>query len=455
MTAPGAKRRSPEAARRPWIVWIALIGCLTLYLFEGHARRIHIPSSRTQGDQGAYLDYAADLERSGYTFVGGRNRMPVYPFLLTFVYENGMDEDQFLARAQAFNVNLSAVVLFVLFLILRRYFSGYWSLSLVAMLAFSVFLKRAVLVQTEVLFYLLVFVVFLLFLRLVTVPDWKTAVVAGILLGIAHLTKASVLPMLVLWIAIMGAQTIWERFGRGGASPSQWLRPACIAIVVVCFLAVTFQYLRTSKRIFGRYFYNVNSTFYIWTDSWDEAEALTKAHGDREGWPTLPPDEIPSPSKYWREHSVADVGARIGNGIVRVLTKNAKLTGYYKYGVLFGATAMFLAIRRRGQFRELLFRQPFVALFVAGFFCGYLLLYAWYAPVSSDSRFALSLFLPFLFVTSKLILHLGRDATLAARGNTYRFVDVFAALILTLATLDASYNAVKAFDSGSRQVDVG
>ncbi len=445
MTAQTPQTLPPGTDRRHWIVWLALMGFLAIYLFEGHARRITIPTLRSQGDQGAYLDYAADLHRTDYTFVGGRNRMPVYPFLLTFAYEDGMSDEQFLERAQSFNVNLSAGILLLLFLLLRRYFPDLWSLSLVVMTAFAVFLKRAVLVQTEVLFYLIVFVVFLMFWRLIVAPNWRTAILAGALLGVAHLTKASVLPLLVLWVAVMAAQTIWGFFGRSQTSSQRCMRLACVAIVIVCFFGVTFQYLQTSKRIFGRYFDNVNSTFYFWTDSWEEAESLTKAHGDREGWPDMPVDRIPSPAKYWREHSIADIGSRIGNGIIRVLTKNAKLTGYYKFGVLFGATTAFLVIRRKQQFLDLALRQPFVLLFIAGFFCGYLLLYAWYTPVSSDSRFSLSLFLPFIFVTSKLILHLGGEITVAARGKKYRFANLFASVVLAMAALDIAYNAVRIF----------
>ncbi len=449
MTAQTPRTFSPKTNRRRGIVWLALLGILAIYLLEGHARRVTIQTLRSQGDQGAYLDFARDLHRTDYAFVGGRNRMPVYPFLLTFVYEDGMSEEQFLARAQSFNVNLSAGILLVLFLLLRRYFNDLWCISLVAMTAFAVFLKRSVLVQTEVLFYLLVFILFLMFWRLIVSPNWRTAIFAGALLGIAHLTKASVLPLLVLWATVVAAQTIWDFCERSANSSQQWMRLACVPIVIVCFLAVTFQYLQTSKRIFGRYFYNVNSTFYFWTDSWEEAESLTKAHGDREGWPKIPADQIPSPAKYWREHSISDIGLRITKGIVRVLTKNAKLTDYYKYGVLFGATTAFLIIRRRRQFLDLVSRQPFVTLFITGFFSGYLLLYAWYVPISSDSRFSLSLFLPFIFVTSKMILHFGGEISVAARGKAYRFANLFASVVLAMAALDIAYNAVRLLPSGS------
>lgn len=35
---------------------------------------------------------------------------------------------------------------------------------------------------------------------------------------------------------------------------------------------------------------------------------------DREGWPRLPAEQQPGPMKYWREHSVGEIGARVAGG---------------------------------------------------------------------------------------------------------------------------------------------
>jgi hypothetical protein len=48
--------------------------------------------------------------------------------------------------------------------------------------------------------------------------------------------------------------------------------------------------------------------------AWGNAIKGTGAHGDRDGWPRLPSEQLPGPAKYWREHSLADIGARIGAG---------------------------------------------------------------------------------------------------------------------------------------------
>ena len=57
-------------------------------------------------------------------------------------------------------------------------------------------------------------------------------------------------------------------------------------------------------------FYNVNSEFYFWADSWEEIVDGVRANNDRIGWPTMEDDELPSFKKYASEHSLSDVFER-------------------------------------------------------------------------------------------------------------------------------------------------
>jgi hypothetical protein len=159
------------------------------------------------------------------------------------------------------------------------------------------------------LFYFLNFCLFLLMWRLLQRPTYATAVAAGVAAGLAHLTKASIWPGLLVFTGFGflrgGIQWLqWRRSPEGRVPRESAVRALLVVpLTVAVFLTVTFPYLRTTKGITGHYFYNVNSTFYVWYDSWREAEAGTKAHGDRVGWPDMPPDEIPSLAKYLREHT--------------------------------------------------------------------------------------------------------------------------------------------------------
>src|SRR4051812_1727460 len=135
--------------------------------------------------------------------------MPVYPFLLSLIYRPDLTEDQFLHRAQVFNVNLSIALLVALFFIFRRFFVSLAALALVAATAFGVFLYRAPNVQTEVLFYFISFCGFVLLLRLLFHRVWWMAILAGGTMGVAHLTKGSVLPGLAIWVVTFAAQIVW------------------------------------------------------------------------------------------------------------------------------------------------------------------------------------------------------------------------------------------------------
>jgi hypothetical protein len=214
-------------------------------------------------------------------------------------------------------------------------------------------------------------------------------------------------------------------------------------LVVGTFAAVIFPYIRTSKQIYGHYFYNVNSTFYMWCDSWPEAVAFTKAYDNSAGGRDFPSDQIPSPAKYWREHSAGQIAYRLGHGLKTLATRSAKATGYYKFMLLFVLTAVVLAWRQRQLACRLIAENLFAAIFCFLSFFSYVLLYAWYDAIVSDSRFILSLFLPFVFAASTLVLGLGKDRTFAIGRRQFSFMELFAACLICLALTDVVYNALR------------
>jgi hypothetical protein len=421
-------------------VAIALLLILTIYGFEAHARRRALSTPASLGDQGAYLGYARFLYDSNYTVVTERNRMPVFPFLLSLIYEPGLSETQFLRRAQAFNVNLSIFLLFLLFLIFRKFFPPWHAVALVAATAFGVFMYRAINAQTEVLFYFISFCAFVLLFRMLIAPRWWLAALGGATLGLAHLSKASVLPALVVWVAVFLAQIFWS-FRRVAAATKFWRRVAMLLVVIATFLAVIFPYIQTSKRIYGQYFYNVNSTFVMWCDSSSEGWNFVNEHAQHDEWRSLPPEQIPSFSKYWREHSVGQITRRLMHGSWNLVTQNAQAIGYYKFMAAFVVTGAVLCARQSGRARQLLAENPFAAAFCVLFFCAYFVLYAWYQAIVSDTRFILSIFLPCAFAASAFLMQIGRGRMIAIAGWRLPFEQFFPGILIGLALVDAVYNA--------------
>ena len=427
-------KEAGRSVRRRTVALIVLV-ILAVYGIEAHGRRHEKPAPATLGDQDAYLGYARHMYESNYTVTESRNRMPVYPFLLSLIYRPGMTEDEFLVRAQSFTVNLSIVLLLLLFFIFRKFFPALHAIALLAATGFGVFIYRAGNAQVEVLFYFMSFCAFVLLLRMFVEPRWWLALLAGATTGLAHLTKASVLPALGIWAVVFAAQILWSFRGQ------PWRRLGMLALVLAAFLAVVFPYIQTSKRIYGSYFYNVNSTFVMWCDSSTEAYEFLKAHGDRDQWRALPPEQLPSFRKYWREHSVAQILQRFRNGGRDLATKNLRFIAYYKFVLVLLAAGMVLCIWRRRQARELLAQNPSAAIFCVLFFLAYFVLYAWYDAIIKDARFVLSIFLPFVFVASMVVLALGREWTISVIGRRIRFDEIFAGLLLGFSLIDVLYNA--------------
>ncbi|NJN58783.1 MAG: hypothetical protein HC879_15435 [Leptolyngbyaceae cyanobacterium SL_5_9] len=382
---------------------------LALYTYGAveHSKRINLDISRV--DQGAYLSYTRSLYETNYNYVGGRNRMPVYPFLQSLVYDPSLTENESFTRGKYFNIVLSIALLPCLFLIFRRFFSTLQSINLLLITAFTVFLFRAAYFQAEILFYFLSFCSFLLMARMFKQPGWKLGTVTGIVAGITHLTKASILPGLALFILIFLAQSAYLLYsdfkGKIDFTRARNIflqRILSLALVISCFLITLYPYISTSKRVFGHYFYNVNSTFYIWYDSWEEAEQGTRSYGDGKGWPEMPPEQIPSLEKYLREHTASEIFERFYDGLDKVIAVAKKSYGYFKYLVIYLAIALLTTLANLRNIKVTK-SQLFLLLFYFSYFIAYTLLYAWYTPIASGNRFTLALFLPLMFCLTAVI----------------------------------------------------
>ena len=183
------------------------------------------------------------------------NRMPVFPFLLSLIYRPGMSEKQFLNRAQVFNVNLSIVLLLLLWLILRKSLPDppsvgaadhhcVWRIPVSGRdgAGRGAFLFRK--------------------LRRISPPpanadraplvarapersnDGDRAFDQGIDFARARSRAA------VFLVQIFSS----DRARRSDESGSTWRRLGMLLLVIGAFAAVIFPYIRTSKNVYGSYF---------------------------------------------------------------------------------------------------------------------------------------------------------------------------------------------------------
>jgi hypothetical protein len=387
-------------------------------------------------DQSAYMEYASGMAESHYAYVGHRNRMPVYPFLQSLFYRPGMSAEAFFMQGKIVNLVLSIVLLLGLTAIFLRQFGlSLQTLNLLLIVAFTVFIFKAGWFQAELLFYFVYFCLFLLLWQLLRNPSYSRAAAAGIVAGLAHLTKASILPGLVLFLLFMGVQWAWQNH-RDRAKPlaaviqSGGRSVLTMLLVGGFFLLTVYPYISTSKHVFGRYFYNVNSTFYLWVDSWDEAIQGTRAHGDRDGWPDMPPEQIPSISKYLREHTLQQIGARFSDGARRVWNNMRHSYGYFKYLLIYAGVLVLAAIWQWHRARLLIATNLVILLFVPVYFAVHFLLYAWYAPISDGNRLILAQFIPVLFLLAS-----GAQTLLSPEQLTVGMREVSSLTVVNVAIL--------------------
>ena len=215
-----------------------------------------------------------------------------------------------------------------------------------------------------------------------------------------------------------------------------------------------FPYMKESKEVYGSYFYNVNTTFYIWYESWAEAKAGTLQAGDHVSWPDLPDEEIPSIAKYLNEHSLKEILVRFSNGASFLLklachNEGIDILAYGYCGQMglsllmafVGATIFLRNSRYSSQMMHMVF-------FTISFLLLYFLAFSWYTGILRGTRTVLSLLIPALW-TVGLIVHDPRiqHLTVSVMRRQIKLYDAAYVMILLTLLLEiyrlASYGAAE------------
>jgi len=225
---------------------VALLA-LCLYLYAASIQLYHVNTDPERSDQGSYMGYAIKLKESGYTYVGERNRMPLFPILSSALYREGMSEEEFFVRGKWFNVGLSVALLGLLLAVFRRDLSAHGAANLLGIVAFTLFVFKAPCFQGELLYYALSFTAFWLLSRLLVRPRPLLGLLAGVVLAAAQYTKASALPGLVFFLTIALVSHIWgepdrrqpmlERLRHGLRAPLATAAALCLWVYTCSFCA--------------------------------------------------------------------------------------------------------------------------------------------------------------------------------------------------------------------------
>jgi hypothetical protein len=437
-----------------------LLVCIGLALFYvvaamEHGRRVN--TSKARGDQTGYLwdaenVYANWHGRQPPVVIGERNRMPLYAGFLALFYHRDLSDPDFFEIAKKANIYLSLALLALLAVIFFRELPPLEATNLTGILAFGIFIFKAGYAQSELLFYFLMFVTFLgcwHLLRTSYFTGWRTLVIAagtGVTAGLAQLTKAAMLPFVGIFLVVY-LGSLAGRFMRGeprkiGAPGDISWRLTAAIVFAVAFFAVLWPYLSTSKRVFGQYFYNVNSTFYVWYDDWAHASLGTYSHGDGVGWPSMPASELPSATRYLREHSFGQIAGRIGSGFEDMGRKSAQMYEYLPYLLLYLAALSIVLITRRAIVARMIrWNLPLVAFLIV-YALVYLFAIAFYYPTSGTgtARFLLAHLAPLFFVISYFLSRQPIQQSPWQVAGARITVRQFQLLVLGILTADVAFH---------------
>lgn len=391
-------RRLPAAGRAARLLLILATAApgLALYL---HIAIVQSEVNQDWGkvDQSAYIYFAKEAYETSFAFTGNRNRMPLFPWVQALFYSPVMSDEAFFEQGKLINVLLSLAGIAALGAAFFLRFSRGYAFYAISVIAFLFFAIKAPWFQADILFYTLFAFAFMLSIESIRSPRWYKSVGVGLLFALAHFTKASATPGIALYacsfaVPLLAAIRNCLNRQRIVKIVSQALTPLLV------FFVALFPYFNESKARYGHYLYNVNSTFYVWYDSWGEAKFGTKAAGDREGWPDMPAEEIPSLTKYLKEHSINDIVKRFVHGAIRVHKNVCSGSGQFGLclhaGIGVAILIFGLCLRVTGARGSLTKEDIQIWLFALLFVLSYMLMYMWYAAIASGPRFILALLIP-------------------------------------------------------------
>jgi hypothetical protein len=406
---------------------------LVAFVVGAYAQARWVNVNATTHDQSAYLAQARMLAETHFTVPTNRIEMPAFPAILSLFWKDGLTDDAWFWRAKLVAIGVALLSAIAAALTLRRVLPEPSARFAQLVIVFFVFMFRAAYVQTEPLYYLLALWSLLALDAVWRKPTFGRAVLAGVVIALAWLTKAS-----ILVAAMIAVPLFLLRETIVCARKHSWSTLATRISMVICgafaFAAVISPYAMTSKELHGKWLYNMSPTYVMWCDSWEDFIDHMRRLGPVEGWRTLPDQsDVPSMQHYLATHSIAHIAWRTVSGLGLVLA-NLLLS---PFGPLLFATMTLVAIIhfKRARLREL-WRTPsswFVVYVVAHF-----VLQGFYAPIAAGPRFSIAIAMPaFVMAVRAMSEHANDAVTVFGRetswARTERTLERVAVLLMVMA----------------------
>lgn len=343
-------QRGPLASlpwrRGSWQSWTVAAGFLlvftSLYYFFATNLIYQTNQDRTRFDQQHNITLAErSAERAAQPIQPGENVTaglwrafphytdgvvnPLWPWIAAKLgVENGQHRKLF-ERGKWFNIKLTSVFLVLLGLVCVRAFSAWGAIVIVLLSGFGAFLERAVYFHPEPLYYIFLMLCWICALALLRRNDILLYVAFGLTLGLAWLAKSSVQPLALAFFGVTSVRfgVEWWRRRSGRKSDERWNLATHfigLAAAATAFLIIAGPRMTYANNYYGSPMHSYPS-YWMWMDDFGEGIQFMRDYPNGEALETLSDENRPSPAKYLREHSSAEVSARMSSGVADKLNE--------------------------------------------------------------------------------------------------------------------------------------
>ncbi len=349
-------------------------------------------------DENAYLMHVRSiLAADNYWYLGDRNRMPLFNYYLSFFYDSNLLEFENYFNLKTANLILTCLLALLFFLKLNKRFQNkfiFINLSFLILVIPTFALVHQLLVES--IFFIGFSLLLIYFEQFFNNPTTKNSIKLGLAGAIVYFLKYTGLTVffaISLFTIIFGF-VFYKR---------NYLKK--FLIVFFTFFLVVSPYLFENYQKFNKHiFYNVNSEFYIWADSWDEIVEGVRASNDRVGWPTMEESELPSFSKYVSEHTLSDAFDRFIFGFKSIGIDYFSLDKLGSHVSIVSISTIILIIYFAIRDKTIHILKPnyldIITILTVGFI---LVSSAFYSYISTGLRYTLPITIPiFLIVFLKL-----------------------------------------------------
>ena len=349
-------------------------------------------------DENAYLEHVRTILLSeNYWYLGDRNRMPIFNYFLALFYDLNLSELQNYYNLKIANLALTCALSFLFFLKIKDKFNNKFillNLSFLILIIPIFALIHQLLVES--IFFLSFSLMLIYFEQFYFNPSNQNAIKLGVVGVFSYLLKYT---GLTVFFGISLFTIIFGLFNYKSIYIKKFI------LVFFTFFILASPYLYENYTNFNKHmFYNVNSEFYFWADSWEEIVDGVRANNDRIGWPTMKESELPSLKRYASEHSLSDVFERFLFGFKSIYKDYFSLSklGSHITIVSCSVILMSLYLANKGKTYYLLKLDYFD--FITILTCGFIIFAsAFNSYISTGLRYTLPIGIPlFLMVFLKL-----------------------------------------------------